>query len=136
MQFLKTNQSLKNICLYYHQITYTCIYVFCKFRCSSHRLPVQTGRWYTMSRNNMLCHFCGSNNIGDEFHYVMTCSFFNNEGQKYLSCYCQTNANILKFNYFKLIILLYQKIQCTFIKVITMKISPLGYKFCFCPYTL
>lgn len=46
----------------------------------------------------MLCHFYDSNNIGEELHYVMKCSFFNNEGKKYLPYYCQTNANILKLN--------------------------------------
>jgi hypothetical protein len=38
------------------------------------------------------------NDIGDEFHYVMTCSFFNNERTKYLPYYCQMNANILRLS--------------------------------------
>ena len=58
----------------------------------------ETGRWYNISRNDRLCHLCDSIDIGDEFHYVMTCSFFENERKYYLPYYCQKNANILKFN--------------------------------------
>jgi hypothetical protein len=42
------------------------IYVFSIYRCSSHRLPAETGRWYNISRNDRLCHLCDSNDIGDE----------------------------------------------------------------------
>ena len=37
---------------------YVYFFVFCKHRCSSHRLPVGTGRRYNLSRNYMLCLFC------------------------------------------------------------------------------
>jgi len=103
------------------------IYVFSKYRCSSHRLPVETGRWYNISRNDRLCHLCDSNDIGDEFHYVMTCSFFDNERKYYLPYYCQKNANILKFNqlFSSHNIVILAKL-CKFIKVITVKVSPPG----------
>lgn len=49
---------------------------FIKFRTSNHRLPVETGRWYTCSihLNERLCLLCNKGLIADEFHYILECS--------------------------------------------------------------
>ena len=49
------------------------MHTLCKFRCGSHRLPIETGRWRGVSRNDRLCHLCNLEDIGDEYHYYMTC---------------------------------------------------------------
>ena len=68
----------------------------------------ETGRWYNISRNDRLCHLCDSNDIGGEFHYVMTCSFFHNERKYYLPYYCHKMQIVLNLiNCFHLITLLY-----------------------------
>jgi hypothetical protein len=99
---------------------------FCKYRCNIHRLPIETGV-VDISRNEM-CHLCDSNDIVDEFHYLMMCIFFNNKRKKKtFSYYCQTNANILKIN--QLIsshnIVVLEKL-CKFIKVIIVNVSQPG----------
>ena len=98
------------------------IYEFCKYKYSSHRLSVETKKWYNISRNDRLYQFS-------------TCSFFNNERQKYFPYYCQKNANILKFNKLfsshKIVVLekmctFYQSNYCESLS------SRLGNIFCFC----
>jgi len=60
-------------------------------------LPVETGRWHNVSRADRLCHLCDSADIGDEFHYIMSCDYLKQEREKYLPSYCCNNVNTLKF---------------------------------------
>ena len=64
-------------------LPYNYMFNFCKFRCDGHRLPVETGRWHNVSRADRLCHLCDSADIGDEFHYIMSCNYFKQERRKY-----------------------------------------------------
>ena len=44
-----------------------------KFRLGSHKLPVETGRWYGIrNRNDRVCGECGV--LGDELHYIYNCT--------------------------------------------------------------
>ena len=52
---------------------------FCKFRCGGHRLPVETGRWHNVSRADRSCRLCHSADIGDAFHYIMSCNYLKQE---------------------------------------------------------
>ena len=54
-----------------------------KFRTCNHRLPVETGRFRNIPHHERLCTLC-SNDVGDEYHYLMECSFFRNERKKFL----------------------------------------------------
>ena len=45
-----------------------------KFRTSNHKLPIETGRWSNIPRNQRICHLCETE-IGDEYHYIMKCAF-------------------------------------------------------------
>jgi hypothetical protein len=44
-----------------------------KIRLSAHGLPIETGRYDKIPRENRICPF-GCNNIGDEVHYLFQCS--------------------------------------------------------------
>ena len=44
--------------------------LFSKFRLSSHRLKIETGRWARLPRENRLCE-CG--NVQDEEHVLLVC---------------------------------------------------------------
>ncbi len=41
----------------------------CKFRTGSNKLPIITGKFYNIVRDNRICPLC-ENGIGDEFHYM------------------------------------------------------------------
>ena len=43
-----------------------------KLRCSNLKIPIETGRWYGVPKNERICHLC-RNGIGDEFHYLFKC---------------------------------------------------------------
>ena len=42
----------------------------CKFRCLSHKLPIEKGRFLNIERNERICLLCNKNELGDEFHYL------------------------------------------------------------------
>ena len=64
---------------YISKLSLNNMYILCKFRCGSHRLPIEAGRWQGVSRSDRLCHLCDSNDIGDEYHYIMSCSAFKDD---------------------------------------------------------
>ena len=41
----------------------------CKLRCSNLKLPIETGRWVNILKQNRKCHLCNLE-IGNEFHYL------------------------------------------------------------------
>ena len=52
--------------------------VICKFRLGSHRLPIETGRWRRIPRNERLCGVCGV--LGDEKHFLFECNVVSRDG--------------------------------------------------------
>ena len=57
--------------------------IFCSFRCLNHKLPIVTGRYSHIPRSERLCTYCSSNDIGDEFHYLFLCPFFENKRKQH-----------------------------------------------------
>ena len=45
------------------------------FRLSSHRLPVQRLRYFDTPRQDRLCTLCDKQEMGDEYHYIFSCSY-------------------------------------------------------------
>jgi hypothetical protein len=41
-----------------------------KLRASNLRIPIETGRWYTIPKDERFCTLCGQS-IGDEFHLLL-----------------------------------------------------------------
>jgi predicted RNA polymerase sigma factor len=41
------------------------------------KLPIETDRWYNISKDHRKCTKCKENLIGDEFHYLFICSHPN-----------------------------------------------------------
>ena len=57
----------------------------CRFRCRSHRLPINNGRFENNPEESKIeCPCCDLKVFGDEFHYVFVCPFFKKERQLYL----------------------------------------------------
>ena len=72
------------------------LFAFCKFRTVNHRPPIECGRWQNLERENRKCNLCNSH-IGDEFHYILRCSFFENERKTYMKKNVHRRPNILYF---------------------------------------
>ena len=110
---------------YFNILSNNFMYILCKFRCGSHRLPVETGRWHGLSRSDRLCHLCGSSDIGDEYHYILSCKSLKEDRKKLLPDYCCKNPNAYKFNsLFNSSNTVILENLCRFIKIINVKVSP------------
>ena len=68
-----------------------------KIRTRNHKLPVETGRWRRASRELRKCHLCDSD-IGDEYHYIMSCKMLKDMRRKYLDSYYLSHPNTFKFS--------------------------------------
>ena len=67
----------------------------CKYRTSCTKIPIVTGRYNNIDRDNRICTLC-NNDIGDEFHYIFICNHFNQLRTKYVRPYYTKGANALK----------------------------------------
>ena len=58
----------------------------CKFRCRNNFLPISKTRFQTSleDESEIICRLCTKNDIGDEYHYLFVCPFFNDERNQYL----------------------------------------------------
>ena len=45
--------------------------LLCKFRRCNIKLPIEIGRWNNTRREERKCNLCNTNDLGDEFHYVL-----------------------------------------------------------------
>ena len=70
-----------------------------KFRTSNHKLPVEIGRWNNTPFGERKCLLCNLNDIGDDFHYLLKCSFFETDRKELLKQYFYTRTNIIKFQH-------------------------------------
>ena len=73
------------------------IYPLIRFRTLNHRLPIQKGRWSNIPRNERKCTLCCQSDLGDEFHYVLVCPFFNDRRKHYLPVKYWKHPNVIKF---------------------------------------
>ena len=71
--------------------------IFIAFRTRNHRLPIETGRWASISLKDRICHLCNAD-IGDEYHYIMSCKYFKSLRNNYIKNYYLSNPNVLKLN--------------------------------------
>ena len=58
---------------------------------------LRTGRWDNVDRSQGFCNLCTGNLLGDEFHYLLECTYFTEERKKYLPKFYLRHVNTLKF---------------------------------------
>ena len=54
---------------------------FAKLRVSAHDLHIETGRYKKPTKtpvNERTCNFCTTNEVEDEFHVILKCSYYEN----------------------------------------------------------
>jgi hypothetical protein len=69
-----------------------------RFRLSSHRLYIETGRWHKphpIPRNERKCILC--NTLEDEFHFLLECELYKDLRIRYIKQYFRKRPNIPKF---------------------------------------
>ena len=67
-----------------------------KFRISNHRLPIETGRWENVPFDDRKCQLCHKDELGDEFHYLFCCNYFETERKRHLKPNFYKRPNIVK----------------------------------------
>ena len=90
---LKDKWTMEN---YMHLLDDKDVFQIFKFRTSNHKLPVETGRFHNIDYHDRKCPKCNID-IGDEFHYLMKCPFFNKERKLYLTEYQRKHPNMIIF---------------------------------------
>ena len=67
-----------------------------KYRSGSHFLPISDQRYRMIDERNN-CPLCESDELGDEFHYIMLCPAFDIHRKKYIDSYYTNRPNVLKY---------------------------------------
>ena len=71
--------------------------ILCKFRCSSHCLKIEKGRYLNIERSRRICDLWNLNTLEDEYHFLLACPRFRDLRQKYFKRYYYTWPSIHKF---------------------------------------
>ena len=64
---------------YFHLLPNDLAMAFCHFRCLNHKLPIELGRFWGVERDDRNCELCRVNRLGDEYHYLFECSYFDEQ---------------------------------------------------------
>ena len=51
--------------------------IIAKFRCSDHKLEIESGRHNKTPQNERICRLCPLNEIENEEHFLMTCPLYD-----------------------------------------------------------
>lgn len=97
-----------------------------RFRTSNHKLPIETGRWNNVPRNQRFCNLC-KNNIGDEYHYIMICPELKEYRKAYLPSMYFRRPNAFKiFELFSCKKLAVINNLCKFVNIINKRFNSPG----------
>ena len=72
------------------------LHYFSSFRTRNHRLEVETGRWTGIKYDKRKCNLCKAE-IGDEYHYLLTCYRLDNIRKSHIKPKCFKRQNIIKY---------------------------------------
>jgi hypothetical protein len=68
------------------------------FRCRSNRLPIETGVFTNIPREERICTLCNLHEVGDEYHYIFNCSCFKEQRNLYIDNHFLEHASAYKMN--------------------------------------
>ena len=68
-----------------------------RLRCSNHSLLIESGRFNNIDVHDRICPLCDTNEIEDEYHFVLICPFFN-DLRNHLPQRYKINPSRNKFN--------------------------------------
>ena len=58
-----------------------------KFRCRNHKLPIVNGIFLSINKSERFCKMCNSGVVGDEYHYIFICPYFDSYHNKFIPEY-------------------------------------------------
>ena len=67
-----------------------------RHRINAHALCIETGRYYSIARNERLCSMCNKNAIEDEYHFILECDKYNDIRCKYIKSYYYERPSTFK----------------------------------------
>ena len=67
-----------------------------KFRINNHRLNIEVGRYKNIVRQVRVCTLCDHNDIVDEFHFILKCSFHSDIRKMYIKKYYHQKPSMFK----------------------------------------
>ena len=82
---------------YMSLLPYNCVITILRFRTTNNNLPVNSQRFYEVSREERLCKKCNSLSVADEFHYLFVCDYFKCKREECLDRKYYTLPNTQKY---------------------------------------
>lgn len=70
---------------------------FFHFRTLNHKFPIEWGRYEGIARDGRQCELCFLHKLGDEYHYVLECTYFDDLRRNYLPRDLISRPNTMKF---------------------------------------
>ena len=83
---------------YYLTLPQDHVLTLMKFRTTNNNLPVNKQRYDDIPRRDRLCEKCDLHDIGDEFHYLFICPFFNDDRKQFVPRYFYAHPNTYRFH--------------------------------------
>ena len=74
------------------------VFALVKFRCINNPLPVNSLRFTSIPRHERICNNCNMNEIGDEYHYLFTCPYYQEKRTELLPKYYIKHPNVIKYS--------------------------------------
>ena len=72
-------------------------YIVCKFYTVNHKLPIETGRYTRIPRNERVCKMCNSGQLEDKFHFFFECPTLKELRNKFLLANIYKRSNVINF---------------------------------------
>lgn len=67
-----------------------------KYRLHAHNLNIETGRYFSVDRNERICNMCNYNHIEDEYHFILECVKYKDIRMKYIKPYYWRRPSVYK----------------------------------------
>ena len=71
---------------------------FCHFRSLNHKMPIEWGRYLGTQRDDSIYELCRMHKIGNEFHYMLECTYFDDTKNVYLPRSLTSRHNVNVFH--------------------------------------
>ncbi len=69
-----------------------------QYRCGILPLEIETGRWQTKPVEERICKVCESCEVENEFHFIFSCTLYNNIKAPFLQNIGNIIPNIMELN--------------------------------------